>query len=190
MKQAILYAAIVLFAVCRLFAGDETMNHTDWSATVNGLQARLTLVEKEPKHGVRWLVPYLELRNVRDLVNAMEVDCSREHLKVELVNKDGEVVLGGWTLPRSGPAPELPTVTLPFDSSMRISLECTNWGIGKTAAMVQTDSGAWNIAEDENGKVCLRATLTADEKKPEWKMWYGETKTPLIPVEWSKSEKQ
>ena len=61
-----------------------------WSEAVNGLQARLVLVEKEALHGHRWLVPYLELRNVRDLANTMEVDCSSNRLKVELVDKDGK----------------------------------------------------------------------------------------------------
>ena len=74
---------------------------------------------------------------------------------------------------------------LPFDSSMRICLECTNWWIGKTVAMAQTDSGAWYISEDENGNVFLRATLAGDKDNPEWKRWYGELRTPRIPVEWS-----
>ncbi len=191
MKQLSIFVAIVLLAACRLFAGEVILvtspeiSYGPWSETVNGLQARLSLVEKQPKHGVRWLVPYLELRNVRDLMNAMEVNCSREHFTVELVDKDGVVLRSGWALPRSGPAPELPTVILPFDSFMRISLECTNWGIGRTAAMVQTENGAWNISHEENGKVFLRTTLTADEGKPSWKTWHGELNTPLIPVEWS-----
>ena len=55
--------------------------------------------------------------------------------------------------------------------------------------MVQTDSGAWNISEDENGKVFLRATLTGDKVKPEWKRWHGKLQTPLIPVQWSNEKK-
>ena len=46
-----------------------------WSAPTNGLQARLTLVEKPKLNGTRWLVPYLELRNVRDLAHPMEIQC-------------------------------------------------------------------------------------------------------------------
>ena len=153
-----------------------------WSEAVNGLQARLQLVEKEPIHGHRWLVPYLELRNVRNLMNAMEVDCSRDRLKIELVDKDGKPLRSGQ-LKRSGPTPELGKLILPFDSSMRISLECRNFGMGG-AAMVATDSGAWHISEEENGKVFLRATLTGDQGKPEWKTWHGELQPPLIPVIW------
>ncbi|HMC28672.1 MAG TPA: hypothetical protein VKM56_12855, partial [Verrucomicrobiae bacterium] len=57
-----------------------------WSDTVNGLQARLTLIEKPKLHGTRWLVPFMELRNARDLANSMEVACDNRHLKVELVD--------------------------------------------------------------------------------------------------------
>lgn len=155
-----------------------------WSEAVNGLQARLALVEKEPRRGRRWLVPYLELRNVRDLMNAMEVECRRDRLKIELVDKDGQPLRSGRLMPRSGPHVELGMLTLPFDSSCRVSLECTNWGLGG-AATVATDSGAWSITKEENGKVFLRATLTGDEGKPESKTWHGELRTPLIPVTWA-----
>src|SRR5215207_8126710 len=136
----------------------------EWSKEVNGLQLRLKLVEKGKLYGTRWLVPYLELRNVRDLANPMQVNLDYRHLKVELVGADGEPVRSGQAMVRSGPTPEPGTVSLPWDSSMRLSLECRNWGITKDApAMVSTDSGAWVVREDENGKVFLRATLTAEK---------------------------
>jgi hypothetical protein len=47
-----------------------------------------------------------------------------------------------------------PFPEVPFDSSIRISLECRNWGIPKdAAAMVSTDSGAWVIEASEKGRV-------------------------------------
>ncbi len=159
----------------------ETSNG-GWSEAVNGLQARLLLVEKEPLHGHRWLVPYLELRNVRDLMNAMEVDCRRDRLKIELVDQDGKPLRSGRLI-RSGPHVGLGMLTLPVDSSCRVSLECRNFGLGG-AAMVATDSGAWEITKEEQGNVFLRATLTGDKGKPERKTWNGELRTPLIPVTW------
>lgn len=159
-----------------------------WSKPVNGLQARLVLVQKGKLHGVHWLVPYLELQNVRDLGNAMEVDCGSKQFKVELVDKDRKPIRSGWTLPRSGPVPDLSVVVLPFDSFMRISLECRNWGIGKDDAMIQTDSGAWTLTNEENGKVFLTATLVGEETKPNWKHWHGKLELPLVPVEWDNSK--
>ena len=157
----------------------------EWSQAVNGLRARLRLVESGKRYGTRWLVPYLELRNVRDLAAPMHVNLDRGHLKVELVGADGAPVRGGWTLPRSGPTPEPGTVSLPWDSFMRLSLECSNWGITKDApAMVSTDSGAWVMREDEKGKVFLRATLNAEKSSPAWETWSGTLQTPLVEVVW------
>jgi hypothetical protein len=157
-----------------------------WSPATNGLQARLRLVEGAKLNGTGWLVPFLELRNVRDLANQMEVRCDGRHLKVELVDAEGKPARDGTLMNRTGPVPDLGTVTLPFESSMRISLECRNWGVPKdAAAMVSTDSGAWVMKESERGKVYLRATLTGEKPPPpHWKTWYGMVETPLIKVDW------
>jgi hypothetical protein len=96
-----------------------------WSRATNGLESRLTLVEKDKLYGTRWLVPYLELRNVRDLRSQLEVNCDRDHLKVELVNANGEPIQR-LRMPRSGPVPDLGVIILPWDSSILIDLECRN----------------------------------------------------------------
>jgi hypothetical protein len=48
-------------------AGSTQSDARAWSQELNGLQVRLELVEKGKLYGTRWLVPYLELRNVRDV---------------------------------------------------------------------------------------------------------------------------
>lgn len=180
-----LFAASLSIPVGSLHAVSSSRGNDRWSQKTNGLQARLVLVEKEKLYGARWLVPYLELRNVRDLGNQMEVNLDSRHLKIELVSADGEPVRSGWLLPRSGPATELSTVILPWDSSICISLENKNWGIPQNAAaMVSTDSGAWVIQGRERGKVFLRATLTGEQSNPPWKTWSGTLQTPLLRVDW------
>jgi hypothetical protein len=178
----------LLSAGARAARAQADSTHDDageWSREVNGLQLRLKLVEKGKLYGTRWLVPYLELRNVRDLANPMLVNLDYRHLKVELVSADGVPVRGGYSMVRSGPTPEPGTVSLPWDSSMRLSLECRTWGISRDApAMVATNSGAWVIREDENGKVFLRATLTGEKNTPDWKTWSGELQTPPVKVAW------
>jgi len=67
-------------------ATDET---DTWSRPTNGLRARLRFVEKPKLNGTQLLVPFLELRNVRDLAHPMEVQCDSRHLKIELVDADG-----------------------------------------------------------------------------------------------------
>jgi hypothetical protein len=143
------------------------------------------MIEKGKLYGTRWLVPYLELRNVRDLGSRMEVNCDNHHLKVELVDAEGKSVRDGQSMPRSGPTSELNTVILPWESSIRISLENRNWGITKNAAaMVSTDSGAWVIGEHEKGRVFLRATLKGEQTEPSDNTWGGSTQTPLVKVTW------
>ncbi|HUR46682.1 MAG TPA: hypothetical protein VMZ27_12465 [Candidatus Saccharimonadales bacterium] len=157
----------------------------EWSPATNGLQARLKLGEQSKLFGTRWLVPHLELRNVRDLANPMEVQCDGPHLKVELVDGEGNPVRDGQIMRRSGPVPKIGTVSLPFESSMQISLECRNWGVSMDAsAMISTDSGAWVLKESERGKVFLRATLTGEKAEPYWKRWYGVLQTPLLKMDW------
>ena len=160
----------------------------DWSEAVNGLQARLELIEKEKLYGTRWLVPHLELRNVRDLGNQMEVNCDNRHLKVEMVDANGSPLRDRWLPPRTGPTQELNVIVLPWDGSIRLNLECRNWGVPKdAAAMVAADSGAWVIQEKEKGKVYLRATLTGEKIEPSydsWKRWSGKIQTSLLKVDW------
>lgn len=189
MRVKLLLISLLAASLALLGVGTRAVSPSiekgEWSQEVNGLRARLKLVEKGKLYGTRWLVPYLELRNARDLLNQLEVNIDRRHLKVELVGADGAPVRRGSMFPRSGPSAELGTIILPRDSSIRVSLENKNWAITKDApAMVSTDSGAWVMREDENGKVFLRATLTAEKSNPEWKAWSGDLQTPPLKVVW------
>jgi hypothetical protein len=181
---------LMLFALtpCGLKSAFPVLVNDEWSEAVNGLQARLELVEREKINGTRWLVPHLELRSVRDLGNQMEVNCDNRHLKIELVDANDSPVGTGWSLPRSGPTQELNVIVLPWDSSIRLNLECRNWGVPKdAAAMVAADSGAWVIQEKEKGKIYLRATLTGEKTESSydsWKRWSGKIQTPPLKVDW------
>jgi len=188
MKSRLLICLLiqVLFVLPVPAARSSTPKDDVWSPTVNGLQTRLTLVEGESHNGTRWIVPYLELRNVRSEAAQMEVNCDRHHLTIELVNDDGKPIRSGWLLPRSGPPVELNVIVLPWHSSIKLSLENGNWGVPRNQpAMVSTDSGAWVLADTENGKVFLRATLTDEPIKPyAWKRWYGTIQSPPVKVDW------
>jgi hypothetical protein len=159
-----------------------------WSKTVRELQARVTLTERPPSNGTRSLVPYLELRNVGSTAYPIKVPCGGGHVTFELVDANGTVLRGGWTLPRSGPHADPGTVVLPHDSSMRIGMYCSNWGVPKdAAAMISTDSGAWVLTADEKGKVFLRMTLKAapTAADPD-RTWHGEIVLPPVTVDWAK----
>jgi hypothetical protein len=177
---------LLLFALAPdgLKSAFPVLANDDWSEAVNGLQARLELVERGKINGTRLFTPHLELRNVRDLANQMEVNCDNSHLKIELVDANGSPLRDGWSLPRSGPTHELNVIVLPWDSSIRLNLECRNWGVPKDAVMVAADSGAWVIQKNEKGNVYLRATLTGEKIEPSWKRWSGKIQTPPLKVDW------
>ena len=131
-----------------------------WSRVANGLQGRLILVDKGREHGNTRLVPYLELRNVRDLAAPMTVDLSRRRLRIELVGENGAPLGLRRSPPQSGPQVRLSTVVLPRDSFIRMNLQVGTWGIPKDAMLIDTLDEGFVIFEHEKGKVFLRATVT------------------------------
>lgn len=173
-----------LLATMNVFA-DETGN---WSKASDGVEARLTLVKKPSINGTRWLVPYLELRNVSDSGMLLKVNCDGKHVKFELVDAEDNLLRPGWGLSRSGPHADLGTIVLPHDSSIKISMTCRNWGIPKNAAaMVATDSGAWVLEQNEKGKVHLKVTLTGEEKPGADGIWNGRV-SASVKLDWSDGE--
>jgi hypothetical protein len=157
----------------------------DWSKAVNGLQVRVVLVEKPRSNGTRMLHPYLELRNVDDMAYPLKVRLGgARHVRFDLVDADGKVVGNGVSLPRGGPHPDPGTITLPLDSSLRVGMYCTNWGIPRgAAAMIATDSGAWVLKPEQAGKVFLRATVSGKKDAGE-RVWSGDLDAQ-VRVTWS-----
>ena len=146
----------------------------EWSKAVNSLQARVVLVEKAPSNGTRILHPYLELRSVSDSAYPLKVRLDGAHVKFELVDADGKVVEDNDVKTRDGPHPDPGTVSLPPDSTMRVNMYCTNWGVPKdAAAQIATDSGAWVLKPEQAGKVFLRATISGKKAEDE-RVWFGE----------------
>lgn len=157
-----------------------------WSKTTRDLQARVTLVEKTAITGTRSLVPYLELRNVGSSAAPIQVRCGGDHVKFELVDATGKQVREGWFLPRSGPHADPGTISLPWDSSIKVNMYCSNWGVPKdAAAMIATDSGAWVLKSDEKGKVFLKATIKGDKAHSDSNgTWSGTIESPLLKIDW------
>src|SRR5438046_2450160 len=118
MKATRIAAGLILALVMagRVSGATPDDESDTWSVPTNGLQARLTLVERPKINGTRWLVPYLELRNVRDLAHPMEVQCDGHHLKIELVDAEGKPISVS-AMDRTGFVPDLSKVILPWDSS-------------------------------------------------------------------------
>lgn len=155
-----------------------------WSRPTNGLQARVVLEERPKFNGTRQLIPYLELRNVTDQAAALKVRCDSGHVKFELIGVDGQAVRDGATMVRSGPHADPGTARLPHDSSMRIGMYCSNWGVPKdAAAMISTDTGAWVLQQKEKGIVFLRVTVKGAKVETDDRIWHGEIQA-TVKVDW------
>jgi RNA polymerase sigma factor (sigma-70 family) len=158
----------------------------EWSKSVNGLQARVVLVEKPRSNGTRMLHPYLELRNTDNMAYPLKVRLGgARHVKFELVDADGKIVDDGQRGVRDGHYPDPGTILLPLDSSMRVGMYCTNWGIPKdAAAMIATDSGAWVLKPEQEGKVFLRAKVSGKKQDEDGRIWFGNLEAK-VKVTWS-----
>jgi hypothetical protein len=129
-----------------------------WSDEVDGLQARLSVMQAGTKFGVRWLIPILELRKNSDRADPMRVRLGgtvlqRHQLQVDLLDSNGAVVVDRGGPPHSGPEPMLGDINLPRKSWIRINLEWTGWGVSPGAsAMVSTVNAARTFDSRENGQ--------------------------------------
>lgn len=180
------FALPLLLLACAAGSAGPPDDGQKWPDAVNRLQAKLTLVQQaESFNGTPQLVPYVELRNAGDSAYPLKVRCGPGHVKFELLGPDGKPVRDGTAMPRSGPHPDPGTVALPFGSSMRLWMGCTNWGVPKdAAAMISTDSGAWVLRPAEKGRVLLRVTIRGEPDKADPdRVWHG-TLQSAVPVEW------
>src|SRR4051812_19496378 len=177
-------APIGLLWLSALIASSASETEGTWSTPTNGLQVRLVLKEKGKEFGVRWIVPFLELRNVRDSAMPMEVLCFRTNVHFSVVDESGRQFGSPWAN-RSGPTPEIGKIVVPMDSSISMSMECRNWGVPtNAAAMLSTDSGAWPLGETNNGKLFVKATIADAKGNPWHKEWHGVVETPPVRIGW------
>lgn len=151
----------------------------EWSRTVNGLQARLSVDNwRDPMIAV-----FLELRNRRNLLNAITVPISPERLKFQLRDESGNPVTDAG-LPRSGPVANLRDVQLPFDSSLRFNISVSGVGIDTSAnAMIPLQSHAWVIRSNDFSTYRLSASLSATRLRgQDDTVWDGTLQIPPVAI--------
>lgn len=151
----------------------------EWSQPVNGVQARLAIENwRDPIVGV-----FLELRNVKNLLNTITVPIDAQRINFELQDDNGKnVPVPG--LPRSGPVVELKDFQLPFESSLRVNLAVSTVGVPDVNAMIALRSHAWPLKDEAPATYELRASFKAE--KPDrfsHTMWHGEIHVPSVKVQ-------
>jgi hypothetical protein len=152
-----------------------------WSKVSNGLQARLSFAKTGGTNGTPFIITYLELRNVADLMNVMEVPLNLGALVFELRDETGRVVppTNGEFDGRSVP---LGVLRLPYDSTLRFNIASRGAGVPKDQAG-QLDLGVadnWTFAAGDTHSYTLSARFTID--KSEHGVWAGTIEIPATPL--------
>lgn len=181
------FLAVLLFNTSGLLAADAVDD--GWSPYNNGIQARLVLEQRPRFNGTRKLVPYLELRNKSQQALPIHIRCDEQHLYFEHTDAKGKVLTERQGGPVDGISLQVGTVVLPFDSSIRIFLGSTIYGVPQNAAaMISTDSGAWTLIPEEKGKTFLRVTVHGDAVSERGKtVWHGKVQAS-VKIDWKEDQ--
>ena len=148
-----------------------------WSEPVNGLRGRLVLARGRTLGDgkTRESLVYVELENVANTHSGKEtVAFDPDALKCELTDSAGKAVAPA-PVPGSGGRPGKSSVTIPFDSSIR--LRANPYAFGRAEGLlIPLNNTAWHIKDE--AEYSLSGTLTVappDDKADGWK---GELKLP------------
>jgi hypothetical protein len=157
-----------------------------WSKPVNGLRARLVVVQKEPFNGTPVLVAYLELRNVSDRFNPLEVPWEQAELKFTVTDATGQAVR-----PANGPYSEIRgpvgLLRLPFDSELRFNITHRGAGVPKDQGGI-LDLGVtshWIFPPGDGQVYYLQGTLTLRNNNEQ--LWSGTIALPRARISVTKS---
>jgi hypothetical protein len=151
-----LIVVLFLFITASMRAS-EPVSAGDWSAPVNGLRGRLVLSEDKPYNGTRIALVYLELQNVADNLGPLLLDYHSPHL--DLIDADGKSVEQSHTT-EDVFGVGLPTLVLPFDSTLRFRISVTGYGLSHNAGLVlQLPSACWVIPQGSRAKRFLTGSL-------------------------------
>ncbi len=153
-----------------------------WSKPVNGIQARLSLVQKEIVNGTPILVTYLELQNVSDSAYVIEVPWDRVALTWSVTDDAGKAVS-----PADGPWDEIRLestglLRIPHDSTLKMNVAHRGAGIPKDQA-AHLDLGPlthWYFKSDDKRTLYLQGKLTVAKKED--KLWFGSLEMPRIKI--------
>ena len=179
--------SILLFALPPRTTGNDG---TGWSSTVNGLQARLTLIRGHALNGTPLITTYLELRNVTDVADVMEVPFSRDVMRFEVVDeRDRPLAQKGIAYDET--TVELGTLRLPHGSYLRSDISHHGAGVPKnqTALLDLGVPYVWVFTPTDKHSYYLRGRFSVEEPrqgtaklaKPD-REWRGTIELPKVKI--------
>ena len=182
--KQILSALLLLIAFLPI-RGDEVTTKDGWSASVNGLQARLIFAKGTIFSGNRFPEVYLDLHNVSDLGSLMEFEFSTgKSLRFELLTADGKpgptpsgAAASGFVI---GPF----QLTLPNHGTPKFPVTWHGYFVKPNfGTMLCFENALWEIPRADQTAYFLSATLEipkAPRDPGKIPGWHGTIKIPRV----------
>jgi hypothetical protein len=169
---------IAFSVVPQLTAHDETR----WSLPVNGLQARLSLAKKGMSNGTPLIATYLELRNVANVVSAIELPIDLDTTQFEVLDERNNMLPRPPVTYDEVTAADLGSLRIPHDSYLRFNISHRGAGVSKDQAAL-LDLGAsyvWAFSRGDKHTYYLRARLSVEPGKD--RTWSGTIEIPKVKI--------
>jgi hypothetical protein len=171
-------ALLLTMAASQASADEKTILATgEWSEPVAGLRGRLTLAQGRTLADgkARESLVYVELENVANTHSGVvSVQFDPDALRCDLTDSAGKAVPPAPVF-GSGERPGKTSVSIPFDSSVR--LRANPYAFGRAEGMlIHLNTASWQVTGD--GEYHLAGTLTVTPPKGVTDVWKGELKLP------------
>jgi hypothetical protein len=179
---AFLIVAAPLIAFSTISQLSAANNETGWSLPVNGLQARLSLAKKEKLNGTPLIATYLELRNVADVVSAIELPINLDTTQFEVLDEQNNMLPRPPVTYDEVTAADLGSLRMPHDSYLRFNISHRGAGVPKDQAGL-LDLGApyvWAFSPGDKHTYYLRARLSVEPGKH--RTWSGTIELPKVKI--------
>lgn len=165
-----------------------------WSATVDGLRARLVVSvpdKPEAEHGVRMARTWIEIENVSDVANPVDLFWNVDKIfDFALEDADGKPAATGSMAASIAMVPPF-WLVIPSDSLLRVSI--TTWGYGVLPNQGDVFLGlpathAWQLAHDDTRVYRLRGRLAVpsgdgdDRYDADRQVWQNAIDLPPVAV--------
>jgi hypothetical protein len=156
-----------------------------WSSAVAGIRARLIVSAGEVYEGTALPRVDIELQNVSDVGNPLELYWDVDAVLRFQLADDAGADIPTSPLPVDIMRPTPYWVVLPWDSTVRINITTSGYGIRGAQRMLLglPGDGAWEIAAGDARRLFLRGTLTAAQVDDAGRRaWRGTIELPPVEV--------
>lgn len=153
----------------------------EWSKTVSGLEARLTVERGRETNGTPILASYLELRNVSDSATPIEIAIDPSKIEFQVTDAKGKDVPQAG-LPYDGIVAQPGTLRLPHDSQLRLGVSGHGAGIPKDegALLDLASSAVWLFKRGDTAEYHLQATVRISTSGNN--SWHGTIDVPPVRI--------